>query len=133
MAVTDVGVAAGGLGKTVAAAIVQFNKAAVTPRTITMVPALAGSNTVQIPVYSKMAASAVTNSASGAEETTGSAASITSANLFEFTNNNAFGVDIDNGVLTNVAYSEGDIMMLDVSGKATSDGSTVLVTFDCNE
>ena len=79
MAVTDVGVAAGGLGKTVAAAIVQFNKAAVTPKTITMVPALAGSNTVQIPVYSKMAASAVTNSAAGAEETTGSAASITSA------------------------------------------------------
>ena len=55
------------------------------------------------------------------------------ANLFEFTNNNAFGVDIDNGVLTNVAYSEGDLMMLDVSGKATSDGSTALVTFDCNE
>ena len=46
---------------------------------------------------------------------------------------NAFGVDIDNGVLTNVAYSEGDLMMLDVSGKATSDGSTALVTFDCNE
>ena len=44
-----------------------------------------------------------------------------------------FGVDIDNGVLTNVAYSEGDLMMLDVSGKATSDGSTALVTFDCNE
>tara|TARA_R100001594_G_scaffold68682_2_gene103008 strand:- start:925 stop:1104 length:180 start_codon:yes stop_codon:yes gene_type:complete len=59
MAVTDVGVAAGGLGKTVAAAIVQFNKAAVTPRTITMVPATAGTNTVQIPVYSKMAVSAV--------------------------------------------------------------------------
>jgi len=55
------------------------------------------------------------------------------ANLFQFTNNNAFGVDIDNGVLTNVAYSEGDLMMLDVSGKATSDGSTVLVEFDCNE
>ena len=60
MTVTDVGVAAGGLGKTVAAAIVQFNKAAVTPRTITMVPAQAGSNTVAIPVYSKMAVSSVT-------------------------------------------------------------------------
>ena len=34
MANTDVGVAAGGLGKTIAAAIVQFNKAAVTPATI---------------------------------------------------------------------------------------------------
>ena len=79
MAVTDVGVAAGGLGKTVAAAIIQFNKAAVTPRTIAMVPAQSGSNTVAIPVYTKMAVTAVTNSASGAEETTGSAASITTA------------------------------------------------------
>lgn len=58
---------------------------------------------------------------------------IIAENLFQFTNNNAFGVDIDNGVLTNVAYSEGDLMMFDVSGKATSDGSTVLVEFDCNE
>ena len=52
------------------------------------------------------------------------------ANCFEFTNNNAFGIDIDNGVLTNVAYSEGDIMMLDVSGKASSDGSTALIAID---
>ena len=57
----------------------------------------------------------------------------TAADLFQFTNDNAFGIDIDNGILTNVAYSEGDIMMLDVSGKATSDGSTVLISFDCNE
>lgn len=56
-----------------------------------------------------------------------------SADLFEFTNNNAFGVNIHNGVLTNVAYSEGDLMMLDVSGKATSDGAGNLVIFDCNE
>ena len=58
---------------------------------------------------------------------------VTAADLFQFNNDNAFGVDIDNGVLTNVAYSEGDIMMLDVSGKATSDGSTDLISFDCNE
>jgi hypothetical protein len=57
----------------------------------------------------------------------------TAADLFQFTNDNAFGVDIDNGVLTNVAYSEGDIMMLDISGKATNDGATDLVKFDCNE
>ena len=90
-AVTDVGVAAGGLGKTVAAAIVQFNKAAVTPRTITMVPATAGTNTVQIPVYSKMGVASVQNSASGAEETTGSAASITtSAVSLEVLRNNVY-------------------------------------------
>ena len=54
----------------------------------------------------------------------------TAANLFEFTNNNAFGVDIDNGVLTNVAYSEGDIMMLDCSIKSVDDGTDPLVTID---
>ena len=91
MAVTDVGVAAGGLGKTVAAAIVQFNKANVTARTITMVPAQSGSNTVAIPVYTKQAASIVTNSASGAEETTGSAASITTAAVsLEVLRNNVY-------------------------------------------
>ena len=55
------------------------------------------------------------------------------ADLFQFSNDNKFGVDIDNGVLTNVAYSEGDIMMLDVSGKASSDGSTSLVVFDTTD
>ena len=55
---------------------------------------------------------------------------ITTADLFQFTNDAAFGVDIDNGVLTNVAYSEGDIMMLEVSGKATSDGSVALISID---
>ena len=50
---SDVGVAAGGLGKTIAAAIVQFNKASVTPRTVSMAPAVAGSNTVQFPIYAK--------------------------------------------------------------------------------
>ena len=59
MANTDVGIAAGGLGKTIAAAIVQFNKAAVTPQTISMAAAVKGSNTVQFPVYAKLAVSAV--------------------------------------------------------------------------
>lgn len=54
----------------------------------------------------------------------------TAANLFQYDNSVAFGIDIDNGVLTNVAYSEGDVMMLDVSGKATSDGSTNLIDID---
>ena len=47
----------------------------------------------------------------------------TAADLFQFTNDAAYGIDIDNGVLTNVAYSEGDIMMLDVSGKASRDAA----------
>lgn len=49
---------------------------------------------------------------------------------FTVVNNGAFGVAVPKGVLTNVAYSEGDIMMLDHSIKATSDGSTALVTID---
>ena len=61
MANTDVGIAAGGLGKTIAAAIVQFNKASVTPRTVSMAPAVQGSNTVQFPIYSKLGISDVTN------------------------------------------------------------------------
>tara|TARA_R100000655_G_scaffold47261_1_gene84338 strand:- start:32 stop:1015 length:984 start_codon:yes stop_codon:yes gene_type:complete len=72
-AVSDVGVAAGGLGKEIASAIVQFNKAAVMPQVITMVPAPAGTSTVTIPVYTKHdpthADYGVDEHASGAEET----------------------------------------------------------------
>ena len=71
--VTDVGVAAGGLGKSVAAAIVQFNKASVMPSLITMPPAPSGTNTVQFPVYTKHdpthADYGVDEHASGAEDT----------------------------------------------------------------
>ena len=71
--VSDVGVAAGGLGKEIASAIVQFNKAAVMPQVITMVPAPAGTSTVTIPVYTKHdptnATYGVDEQASGAEGT----------------------------------------------------------------
>ena len=53
-----------------------------------------------------------------------------SGNMFVITNNNAFGVLIDNGVFTNVALSEGDVMMLDCSIKSVDDGTEDLVTFD---
>ena len=123
MAVTDVGVAAGGLGKTVAAAIVQFNKAAVTPRTITMVPAMPGSNTVAIPVYAKMALSGVQNSAAGAEETTGSAASITSAAIsLEVLRNNIFAQVTDLA-----AFGNSDALMVN-AGKVL--GNAVAAEFD---
>ena len=58
------------------------------------------------------------------------AAIISAGNSFVMTNNNAFGIAIDNAVYTNVAYSEGDIMMLDISLKSFDDGSDALVTFD---
>ena len=53
-----------------------------------------------------------------------------SGNMFVITNNNAFGLDMQNGVLTNVAYNEGDIMMLDVAMKAVDDGTDALISFD---
>jgi len=51
-------------------------------------------------------------------------------NSFVITNNNAFGIAIDNAVYTNVAYSEGDVMMLDISMKSVDDGTDALITFD---
>ena len=50
--------------------------------------------------------------------------------MFVITNNNAFGIDVQNGVFTNVAYSEGDIMMLDCSIKSVDDGTDALITVD---
>ena len=79
-AVTDVGVAAGGLGTAVAAATVQFNKAAIMPNLIQMVPAPAGTNTVKFPIYTKHdpthADYGVDEQASGAEETIANLTSI---------------------------------------------------------
>ena len=51
-------------------------------------------------------------------------------NTFIIANNGKFGVDTANGVLTNVAYSEGDIMMLDVSIEAVDDGTDELLIID---
>ena len=53
-----------------------------------------------------------------------------SGNMFVMTNNNAYGIDVQNGVFTNVAYAEADIMMLDCSIKAVDDGADALITFD---
>jgi hypothetical protein len=52
------------------------------------------------------------------------------ANVFVMTNNNAYGIDVQNGVFTNVAYAEADVMMLDCSIKSVDDGSDALITFD---
>ena len=54
-------------------------------------------------------------------------------NMFIIANNGNFGVDTANGVLTNVAYSEGDIMMLDVSIKAVDDGTDELLIVDLED
>ena len=53
--------------------------------------------------------------------------------MFIVVNNGAYGIDTANGVLTNVAYSEGDIMMLDVSIKAVDDGTDELLIVDLSD
>lgn len=54
----------------------------------------------------------------------------TSGNMFVVVNNNAYGLDVQNGVFTDVVYNEGDIMMLDCSIKSVDDGTDALITFD---
>ena len=51
-------------------------------------------------------------------------------NCFLITASNAGGVNIQNAVFTNVAMSEGDIMMLDCSMKVIDDGTDSLVVLD---
>ena len=52
---------------------------------------------------------------------------------FIVVNNGKFGVDTANGVLKNVAYSEGDVMMLDVSIKAVDDGTDDVLIIDLSD
>ena len=54
-------------------------------------------------------------------------------NAFIIANNGNWGVDTANGVLTNIAYSEGDIMMLDGSIKAVDDGTDELLIVELSD
>ena len=67
MAETDTDVATGGLGLAIGGAIVQFNKVAVCPQLVTMVPCPKGSVTARVPVYSKLGVSNVETANAGAE------------------------------------------------------------------
>ena len=125
MANTDVGIAAGGLGKTVAAAIVQFNKAAVTPRTISMAAAVTGSNTVQFPVYTKLGISDVTNEATGDEDTEVAATSITTA----ATNIEVLRNHINARVTDLAVFGNNDALMVN-AGQVL--GNAVAAEFDAN-
>jgi len=49
---------------------------------------------------------------------------------FVIINDNAFGINIDNAVYTDVALSEGDMMMLDVAIKSVDNGTNPLITVD---
>jgi hypothetical protein len=125
MANTDVGIAAGGLGKTIAAAIVQFNKAAVTPRTVSMVAAQSGSNVVQFPVYSKLGVSDVTNEATGDEDTEVAATSITTA----ATNVEVLRNHINARVTDLAAHGNADALLVN-AGQVL--GNAVAAEFDAN-
>jgi len=125
MANTDVGVAAGGLGKTIAAAIVQFNKASVTPRTVSMASAVPGSNSVQFPVYAKLGVSDVTNEATGDEDTEVAATSITTtATTVEVLRNH-----INARITDLAAYGNNDALMVN-AGQVL--GNAVAAEFDAN-
>lgn len=125
MANTDVGIAAGGLGKTIAAAIVQFNKAAVTPDLVSMVAAVQGSNTVQFPIYSKLGVSDVTNEATGDEDTEVAATSITTA----ATNVEILRNHINARVTDLAAHGNADALMIN-AGQVL--GNAVAAEFDAN-
>jgi len=43
----------------------------------------------------------------------------------------AFGISLPKSILTNVAFNEADVMMLDISVKAVGDGSNALVEVAC--
>ena len=45
--------------------------------------------------------------------------------------NGSFGISMPKTILTNVAFNEGDVMMLDVSAKAVGDASNALVEVSC--
>ena len=46
-------------------------------------------------------------------------------------NDGVFGIKMDKTILTNVAFNEGDVMMLDISVKAVGDSSNALVEVSC--
>ena len=55
---------------------------------------------------------------------------ISTGNCFLITNNTKYGFQSQSAIFTNVAYAEGDIMMLDIAMKAVDDGTNALGIFD---
>ena len=121
---TDTNVATGGLGTTIAAAIVQFNKAAVAPPLVSMNAEVSGTNTVQFPVYTKLTpSSAVTEEAEGTEGTEIDATAITTTAItVEILRNH-----INAKVTDLAAHANGDALMLN-AGRVL--GNAVATKFD---
>ena len=121
---TDTNVATGGLGITIASAIVQFNKAAVGPPLISMSSAVSGSNQVTFPVYSKLTpSSAVTEEAEGTEGTEVDATAITTTAItIEVLRNH-----INAKVTDLAAHANGDALMVN-AGRVL--GNSIATKFD---
>jgi len=128
-AVTDVGVAAGGLGKTIAAAIVQFQKANVLSPCVTMVPAANGTNVVQFPIYTKHDVTSGTygvgNLASGAEETAATLTSMETTAISAEVLRNAIRAEISDLA----AYGNSDALLVN-TGQVL--GNDIAKEFDIN-
>ena len=67
MAYTDTDVATGALGLAVGGSIVQFNKVAVMPNLVNMIPCPKAAVTARVPVYTKLGISNVETASAGAE------------------------------------------------------------------
>ena len=127
--ITDVGVAQGGLGVAIAAAIVQLNKAAVLPQCITMVASPAGTNTVKFPVYTKQdvtnAGYGVKNMASGAEATDANLTDIETTAVSVEVLRNAIRAEITDLA----AHGNADALMVNAG---TQLGNSIAKEFDIN-
>ena len=64
-------------------------------------------------------------------QSTGASKGITLLNNDASLTDANFGINMPASVLTNVAFNEGDVMMLDISAKAVGDGTNALVEVAC--
>ena len=124
MGITDTDVAVGSAsGITTAAAIVQFNKAAVAPQTITMGAAAKGSVSVTFPEWSKVAVGSVENDSAGAEGSDSPLVDLTSvANTVEVLRNS-----VAVGVTDLVAHGSSEAYLAQAGSVI---GNTVAAEFD---
>ncbi len=122
MAYTDTDVATGGLGLAIGGAIVQFNKVAVMPQLINMVPCPKGSVTARVPVYTKLGISNVETASAGAEGAANQEVITTTPTDIEVLRNH-----IDILITDLAAHGNNDALMVN-AGQAI--GNAVALEFD---
>ena len=126
MGITDTDVAVGAAsGITTASAILQFNKVAVAPATITMGAAAKGSTSVSFPEWSKVTAGDVENDSAGGEGGDSALVDLTSvANTVEVLRNS-----VAVGVTDLVAHGSSDAYLAQAGSVI---GNAVAAEFDNN-